>query len=201
MTDLLGLPGGLSSCWFCGKGVSAQALFCHACGSLQPPGEMDAFARLRLPRRFDLTSVEIERQAAGFARILGADRLEKRGAMERTQADRHRAALTAATDTLRDPAARARLLLVLAGRELASADPPAAWLDRVEQAPVPTVLDKMGVELLAEMEGAVRALSAAFRVGDLDTAANRTLHLEGLQQVLERLRRRRRDLTAGSAGF
>ncbi|MEA1674132.1 hypothetical protein [Nitrospirillum sp. BR 11163] len=107
------VPGGMGDCWACGKPVSGRALFCHNCGSIQPPADLDAFARLNLERRFDVERAVLDRQRAGFTRILDPERLKSRGAQERALADRHRQAVEQAYATLRDPAARARYLLDL----------------------------------------------------------------------------------------
>ncbi|MEC4589407.1 MULTISPECIES: hypothetical protein [Nitrospirillum] len=107
------VPGGMGDCWACGKPVSGRALFCHNCGSIQPPADLDAFARLNLERRFDVERAVLDRQRAGFTRILDPERLKSRGPQERALADRHRQAVEQAYTTLRDPAARARYLLDL----------------------------------------------------------------------------------------
>ncbi|WP_049973795.1 zinc ribbon domain-containing protein [Azospirillum sp. B4] len=103
----------MADCWACGKPVSGRALFCHNCGAIQPPADLDAFARLNLERRFDVERAVLDRQRAGFARILDPERLKSRGAQEKALAERYRQAVEQAYVTLRDPAARARYLLDL----------------------------------------------------------------------------------------
>ena len=54
------------SCWLCSQPVSQRALFCHHCGTVQPPRVLDPFTRLGLPVRFDVDSAVLERQFTGF---------------------------------------------------------------------------------------------------------------------------------------
>lgn len=196
------ISGGMNSCWFCAKPVSPQALFCHSCGSLQPPPDVDAFTRLRLPARFDIDQADLERQAAGFTRILDPARLEKRGTMERTMAERHRAAIADAHAELRDPLRRARLLLEKADRYLPDIEADAGpWREEFSLALDATAVDRIAARLQGEMEAALRDLAAAFRADDLDRAEKLVRHVEALSLAVMEGRVRRSDLLAGSPGF
>ncbi len=105
--------GDLEPCALCGGPVAARALFCHACGAIQPPRPLDPFARLGLERRFDLDPERLAKQHAGFARVLSPDRFAARSPAEQDSAKAHVRALDAALDTLRDPIRRAHALLAL----------------------------------------------------------------------------------------
>lgn len=101
------------ACPRCGAAVAARALFCHHCGALQPPGEGDAYARLNLEPRFDIDMQGLERQKAGFLRLVSAERLAGRDAAEQALGAAHRRAIADAYALLRDPVTRARHLLDL----------------------------------------------------------------------------------------
>lgn len=110
-----GPPGAvdLEPCAQCGNPVASRALFCHACGAIQPPRPLDPFARLGLERRFDLDLAQVQRQFAGFGRALAPERVAARGPREQANAKAQSHALADAHATLRDPIRRARALLDL----------------------------------------------------------------------------------------
>lgn len=189
------IPGDLGPCWFCGKGVSPHALFCHACGSVQPPGDLDAFARLKLPLRFDLETKAIERQAAGFRRILDPARFETKGPREKAMAERQRTAVANAAALLLDPLARAKALLGLNGLEAETAAPTLAeWEIELAIAADAAAVDRVAARISAAVGTELRQLSAAFRDGDLERAAALVGRLEGLEQAAEAAHRRRRSV-------
>lgn len=187
------IEGGLGSCWFCGRGVSPRALFCHGCGSVQPPAALDPFTRLGLPRRFDLDAGEVARQFAGFQRILAAERFAGKGPREKTIADKHRAVLAEAHATLIDPLRRALALLEIGGTPVPTSllAPPMA--DEIDRAPDGAALDGIARRIAREQETTVAALAAAFRTGDLRAAADAAETLSGLAAALAHVRRRRAD--------
>lgn len=196
------ITGGMGTCWFCARPVSGQALFCHGCGSLQPPADVDAFTRLKLQPRFDLDMADLERQATGFTRILDPARLEKRGPMERTMAERHRAGLAAAHAELRDPVSRARLLLRLEGHAgPPSGTAPAGVLGELAAAADATGVDRIANRLHREMQDALTALAVAFRDGDLARAGELVTQLEGISLAVAAGRARRAALLGPSPGF
>ncbi|HYC04402.1 MAG TPA: molecular chaperone DnaJ [Azospirillaceae bacterium] len=190
------LDGDMLSCWFCARPVSPRAFFCHQCGSLQPPTGQDAFQRLGLPRRFDIEPGLLERQHAGFSRMLDPERFRNRGPKEKQLLERHRTELAGAHAVLRDPASRARHLLELEGRTpavLPSAEPDPLWVE-LEGAADTASLDRAATAVGRETESTVQALSAAFRSGQLDRAAQLTLRLERLGHLADLARRRRASL-------
>lgn len=189
------IEGGLGSCWFCGRGVSPRALFCHGCGSVQPPAALDSFTRLGISRRYDLDLPELDRQTLGFLKVLDADRFESRGLRERQMAERHREAITAARAELKDPIRRGLLLLQLAGQALAEfpvADP---WTPRVAAAETPAEIDGLAGELTREQQATLKGLSRAFLTGELDRAALLLARLQPIQAALATLRPHRRRLS------
>ncbi|ACI99017.1 hypothetical protein [Rhodospirillum centenum] len=194
------IDGDLGSCWLCGRAVSPRALFCHQCGTIQPPAALDAFARLTLPRRFDLEPAELERQHAGFHRVLDPARFEGRGPREKAMAQAHRDALDDALAELRDPMRRAALLLKLAGVPVAAEPLSDPWAQAVAAAGDAAALDRTAAEIGREREAVLRALSAAFRREEGEEAAVQLGRLRRLQAAAEAARRRRRDLTPPPEG-
>jgi len=47
LNEFAGLANGDLHCWLCQKPVSARALFCHHCGTIQQVRNLDHFARVR----------------------------------------------------------------------------------------------------------------------------------------------------------
>ena len=193
------IDGDMLTCWFCRRPVSQRALFCHQCGSLQPPAPLDAFARLGLPRRFEVDPDALDRQLAGFTRPLDSERVRSRGPKEQALAQRHRDALAAAHEALRDPVARGRLLLELEGRPPAAAalDEPDPLWTALEAAGDAAAVDRVAAEVGRETETAVRGLAAAFRAGNLDRASALIARAERLRHLAELARRRRAALGQG----
>ncbi|TWB42679.1 hypothetical protein [Nitrospirillum pindoramense] len=195
------VPGGMSDCWACGKPVSGRALFCHNCGAIQPPADLDAFARLNLERRFDVERAVLDRQRAGFTRILAPERLKTRGPQERALADRHRQAVEQAYAILRDPAARARYLLDLVrpegplpgtpgkGPEDADmADLAAQVADLHAANPVDEdLLEQATLGVIGAIAGALVDLSAAFHTDNLAAVPPLADRLSLCQQLGEAL--------------
>ncbi|MFV3129579.1 hypothetical protein [Niveispirillum sp. KHB5.9] len=175
-------------CWHCAGAVSPRALFCHGCGSIQPPGDVDPFTRLGLGASFELDLAAIDRQLAGFARILAPARFQAKGERAVELAQAHRTAQEKAAATLRDPAARARALLELAEAAPARPTNGGQWEIAIAAAPVTTharavkgVKDEMAAEL--------RLLLDAFRLGDLTLAATRLSRVEAMAVAVEAARK------------
>lgn len=171
-------------CWHCGAGVAARALFCHGCGSIQPPGDVDPFTRLGLAPSFEIATDVLDRQQAGFARILAPARFAGKGEAVEAVAERQRRALGDALAQLRDPARRARALLVIA-----DADPPPPanggdWELRLAVAATPAARERLQGEIKTEMQAELRLLLDAFRLGDLALAGRRLVRIEQMAFVV-----------------
>lgn len=199
------------ACWSCGEPVAARAMFCHACGRLQPPridakGGDDAFARLGLPRRFDVDPVAIDRQHAGFSQRLAAERFLDRRVEEQRHAARHRAALDEARAVLADPWQRALHLLALAGEKVpgSAADAgvrdlsPAASLARatLAEAARPDEVEPLIDALDERLDDLFADLTAAFRAGDLAEAADLAAEIDRQRSLMAEARLRRSELRA-----
>ena len=183
------------SCWLCSQPVSQRALFCHHCGTVQPPRVLDPFTRLGLPVRFDVDSAVLERQFTGFRRTLAPERFADKGPREKSNARAHLDALQHAYDTLRDPMRRARYLLDLARTtavgNAAPVDPELAALEAEAAETVDTAA--------RDIEQCILDLSAAFRAGQHTSAAGAMARLERLEALAATIRERRQRLPEGSA--
>ncbi|WP_114393616.1 molecular chaperone DnaJ [Oleisolibacter albus] len=193
------LAGDLGSCWFCGKAVSPRALFCHQCGSVQPPASVDAFTRLNLPRRFDLAQADLDRQVHGLSRVFDPLRFAGKGPRERELAERQRTALEQAGVMLRDPITRARHLLEIEGQNLPATPPRADWSIDLAVAVDLTAIDRFAARLGLELELVLRDLSTAFRLGNLHQAADLLRRAEDMQLAAETARRRRAELSSAKS--
>jgi len=171
-------------CWHCGAGVAARALFCHGCGTIQPPGDVDPFTRLGLAPSFEIATEMLDRQQAGFARILAPARFAGKGEAVEAVADRQRRALGDAVAQLRDPARRARALL-----NIADAAPPLPanggdWELRLAVTATPAARERLRGEIRTEMQAELRLLLDAFRLGDLELASRRLVRIEMMAFVV-----------------
>src|SRR5215467_1679812 len=83
-------------CWLCQKAVSARALFCHHCGTIQPVRAIDHFARLGVERRIDIDVEQLDHQYAALSRTLDPQRFMIRGIGERGHASKQLDALNEA---------------------------------------------------------------------------------------------------------
>lgn len=176
-------------CWHCAADVAVRALFCHGCGSIQPPGEVDPFTRLGLPATFDLETAAIERQLAGFARILAPARFDGKGERAATLAAAHRSVREDAAITLRDPASRARALLTLADAAPARPVNGGAWELGIAAAPDKAARARAVTQVKDDMAAELRLLLDAFRLGDLTLAATRLSRVEAMAMAVAAARR------------
>lgn len=171
---------------------------------------MDHFARLGVPRAFDLDGAALERAYVGLQSRLHPDRFATRPERERLYSAGQAVAVNEAYGALRDPLARARHLLALAGRAPAGAT--AATIDDPE-----VLAEAMATrEALADADDALaiaavaarnadamaacrHALAAAFAAGDLDQAERLVLRLGYLDKLAGEVKRRRVALLGTAA--
>ena len=199
-----GSPG-LLPCWSCKGPVSERALFCSVCGAVQGPGQLDHFARLGLPARYDLEVEALERQYFGFQRRLHPDRFATRSAKEKALSQQQATALNEAYEVLKDPMRRAAYLLHRSGAGTAvdgqaTVTDPALLMESMEMRErLAEARDSAAVdERLNEAEDAVAAceaeLAQAFAVDDLDRAGQLTTRLKYLSKLAEEARAKRARL-------
>ncbi|MCF4164532.1 Fe-S protein assembly co-chaperone HscB [Zavarzinia compransoris] len=188
------------SCASCG-GEVADAI-CAACNALQPPGQIDHFARLGVDRSYAVDPAALERAYFAAQRRFHPDRFAGRGAKEKTFSLQHATLINEAYETLRDPLARARYLLELEGRPLPGgdgqtiADPELLmaameWREALEEAETPDQIADIARRLVAETGEVEAALGTAFAAHDLDSAIHEALRLSYLVKLGSELKRRR----------
>lgn len=171
-------------CWHCAGDVSPRALFCHACGSIQPPGDVDPFTRLGVAASFELDTSLVDRQMAGFTRILTSSRFQEKGARAAELAVAQLLAREQAAAILRDPAARARALLVLAGSAPARPANGGEWEIAVASAADAASRAKVVSDVQDDMDYELHMLLHAFQLGDLTLAATRLTRVETMGQAI-----------------
>ncbi len=189
-----------AACWSCGASVVARAMFCHACGALQPPRGTDHFARLGLAPRFDIDPAGLDRQYSGFRDRLSEERFAERSELEQSHATLQREALDRSRAVIADPWKRARHLLDLLGQPAADFSTrdlsPEASAARatLAQASRPAELDRL-IEGATEKVGLGYVdLAAAFRRDDLDKAQRLVGEIARLRGLVTEARQRRAEL-------
>jgi molecular chaperone HscB len=205
MTAVAESDGGIVACWSCRGPVASLALFCHTCGAVQPPRQVDHFARLGLDRSFEIDLAELDRRYFGLQRNLHPDRFARRTARERAIAESQAASLNRAYETLKEPLARAAYLLELAGCRSAAAH--AATVDDAEllneamenREALMEAEDSAAIALIAGKaragaETCLAELSLAFRRNDVERADRLATRLRYWQKLAEEARGKRRLL-------
>jgi molecular chaperone HscB len=97
-------------------------LCCQGCGAILPPRELDPFAALGVPRRFDLDVTELEARHRELSRKLHPDRFAKAPPRERLLSLQASTTLNQALKTLKAPMSRAQALLELDGLTIGEQD-------------------------------------------------------------------------------
>lgn len=192
-------------CWSCKQPVAARALFCHACGAVQPPGQLDHFARLGVAPGFDLDLDRLEKQYLGFQRAMHPDRFVTKSPKERALAESQSVSMNAAYETLKDPLRRAAYLLERAGRTAKvdkdqTVHDPALLMEAMEAreqlSEVKNIddLEKLQVEAGAKAIDLIAQLSKAFAADDLEAADRAATRMKYWRKFLEESRARRAAL-------
>lgn len=187
------------SCTSCG-GQVADAI-CAGCKALQPPGQLDHFARLGLPRAYEVDPAALERAYFAAQRRFHPDRFAGRGAREKNFSLQHATLINEAYETLREPLARARYLLDIEGRPLPGedgrtiADPTLLmeameWREALEEAGSPADLQALGQRLAGDLAAVQGELGRAFAARDLDGATRQALRLSYLVKLGAELKRK-----------
>ncbi len=205
MSAALDKDDGIVGCWSCHGPVAGRALFCHTCGAVQPPRQLDHFARLGLAPDFDIDAADLDRRYFGFQRNLHPDRFARRTGKERAIAESQSASLNQAYETLKEPLSRAAYLLELAGIRSAAAN--AATVDDEEllseamenrealmEAETVEVVDALAAKALAAAINCLADLGNAFRQGDLAGANRLATRLRYWRKLGEEARGKRRLL-------
>jgi molecular chaperone HscB len=205
MSAALDKDDGIVGCWSCHGPVAGRALFCHTCGAVQPPRQLDHFARLGLARNFDIDAADLDRRYFAFQRNLHPDRFARRTAKERAIAESQSASLNQAYETLKEPLARAAYLLEFAGIRSAAAH--AATVNDEEllteamenrealmEAETVEAVDALTAKALAAAINCLADLGKAFREEDLASADRLATQMRYWRKLGEEARGKRRLL-------
>jgi molecular chaperone HscB len=193
------------ACWSCHGPVAGAALFCHTCGAVQTPGRRDHFARLGIPRSFEIDSGDLDKRYFAFQRNLHPDRFARRSAKERAIAESQSASLNQGYETLKDPLSRAAYLLEIVGRPSAAVN--AATVEDEDlltealenrealmEAATTDAVDELGSRAAAAAIRCLADLSAAFSRADFAEADRLTTRLRYWRKLGEEVRIKRRLL-------
>jgi molecular chaperone HscB len=178
-----------------------QALFCHTCGAVQPPAQLDHFRRLGLEPDFDLDLDVVEKRYLGFQRAIHPDRFAIRPAKERAFAESQAVALNEAYETLKDPLRRAAYLLRLKGIDASvskdeTVRDPELLMEAMEarevlmEATSLAKVEKLQAKAGADAIAILSELSKAFASDDLRAANRLTTRLKYLRKYLDETRAR-----------
>ena len=187
------------ACWSCAGPVEPDALFCATCRVVQPPRDIDHFARLGLPRGFAIDPRALERRYFALQRQLHPDRFATRGPREKAISQRQAVSLNDAYEALKTPLARACYLLALAGQgiedERTIRDPELLVEQMERRETLDGAHDAAGVETcigaaVADAMSIEAELSEAFVSSDLGRARRAALRLRYLQKLVDEARAR-----------
>lgn len=195
----------ISTCWSCRGPIVGDSLFCATCNAVQPPTNADHFARLGLPRAFDIDATSLDRSYFDAQRRLHPDRFATRTPRERTFSQLQAVNLNEAYETLKDPIRRSEYLIGLAGFEVApegcslvnEQDLLHEVLERREElaeADTLAAVEALEADAVADFGRCADGLSAAFAAQDLAAAARLTTRLRYLSKYIQECRSRRARL-------
>lgn len=195
----------IATCWSCRGPVAGDSLFCATCNAVQPPADVDHFARLGLPPTFDTSVEALDRNYFDAQRRLHPDRFATRTPRERTFSQLQAVSLNEAYETMKDPIRRAQYLIARSGAELVpegcslvnEQELLQEVLERREglaEADTIGAIDALAMEATADFRRCVDKLSAAFAAADLVAAARLTTRLRYLSKYIEECRSRRARL-------
>ena len=195
-------------CWSCAQALDAGVPFCGACQAVQPPGQMNHFARLGLVRDYAVDLAALDRAYFALQRRLHPDRFARKPPRERAISQQQAAALNEAYETLKNPIRRARYLAEQIGVDLPgdgrTIDDPALLMEAMEArealAEAGSVADVQSLEKTSrdERTAAIDTLSGLFAKADHAGIRRAILRLAYLDKFVEEARSRRLNL--GSAG-
>lgn len=197
-----------TACWSCAGPVEPGAPFCATCQAVQPPGQMDHFARLGLRRGYAADLAALDRAYFGLQRRLHPDRFARKQPRERAISQQQAAALNEAYETLKHPIRRARYLAELSGVDLPgdgrTIDDPELLMEAMEVrealAEASSMPEVQALEQTAREDrgAAIDTLAELFAKADHAGIRRAILRLAYLDKFVEEARARRLNL--GAAG-
>ncbi len=197
------------ACWSCRGTVAADALFCPTCQVVQPPRQMDDFARLGLSPAFALDEAELDRRYFAFQRRLHPDRFATKSARERAVSQSQAVSVNQAYETLRDPLSRASYLLNLKGVDVNpdgcnTVNDPRLLTEQLErreallEADTQSAVEAVLHEAERDIAASLARITSAFAAGDVETASHDTTRLKYLVKLAEEARARKAKLAVAA---
>ncbi|MCP5372490.1 MAG: Fe-S protein assembly co-chaperone HscB [Hyphomicrobiales bacterium] len=197
----------VSPCWSCQGPVPGEALFCHTCQAVQPPGGDDHFSRLGLDTDFDVDVAALERRYFDLQRQLHPDRFATRTARERLLSQQQATSLNEAFETLKDPLRRADYLVHLKGAGVLpegcdAVNDPVILMEAMElrealaEAEASHEVDAIARRTREDIDECIAELSRAFDAEDLEGACRLTTRLKYLRKLGDEIRARRAKLAS-----
>ena len=197
------------ACWSCHGPVAQEGLFCGVCGAVQPPGQLDPFARLGFAVAFDMDVDTLDRRYFDAQRRLHPDRFATRTARERALSQQQATSLNEAYETLKDPLRRADALIHLMGTDVLPegcnlVNDQELLLESMElrealaEAETPDDVAALARRAAEDIAGCLHDLSLAFAAGGLEDACRLTTRLKYLRKLAEETRVRRAQLGNGA---
>ena len=194
-----------ATCWLCRGPTEPKALFCPTCRAVQPPAPIDHFARLELPRRFDIDVADLDRRYFALQRQLHPDRFASRSARERAVSQSQAVALNEAYETLKDPLSRAEYMLKLHGVDVNpdgcnTVRDPTLLMEQMmrrealAEAETREAVDAIAAETRDEFDRGLRVAAESFASNDLEAAEVAITRLKYLGKLLDETRVRRARL-------
>jgi molecular chaperone HscB len=197
----------ITACWSCRGAVRDGNAFCETCGAVQPPGQVDHFARFGLEPAFDVDGQDVQQRYFSLQQQLHPDRFAGKSERERAISMQQSTSINQAFEVLNAPLARAEYLLGLTGITVNAetgnlpTDPEVlaeametreALMDADDEAAVAALAEDVG----ARAEACLAELSAAFGAGDTGRAATLATRLKYLEKFADEVRRRRATMQA-----
>ncbi len=187
---------GVVPCWSCKGPVREGAAFCQTCKSVQPPGQVDHFARFGLQARFRVDVGALERLYFDLQRQLHPDRFVTRSSKERALSQLQATSLNEAYETLKDPLRRADYLMHLHGTDVLPdgcnlVNDQELLMEAMEmrealmEADSMEAIDKVAKQASDDIADCIAALECSFAEKDWETTCRLTTRLKYLTKMAD----------------
>ncbi|MDP2700145.1 Fe-S protein assembly co-chaperone HscB [Thalassospira sp.] len=194
-------------CWSCKGPVDAVALFCDTCNAIQPPGQVDHFARFGVTPGFVIDLDAIEARYIALQQVLHPDRFTTRTPREQALSQQQATSLNDAFETLKNPVTRAEYLLRMAGQapeggEGHTVNDPELLMEALEmREALSDATDRSAIDaMIRDVRGAARDceadLASALNAGAYERAKKLATRLTYLQKMTQEARAKKTRLAA-----
>lgn len=189
-------------CWSCKGPVPAGQAFCPTCDAVQPPGQVDHFARLGIEAGYDLAAADLDRRYFALQRRLHPDRFATRTPKERALSQQQATSLNDAYETLKDPLKRADYLVHLRGSGVLPEgcdmiNDPVVLMEamelreRLSESESPSEVDAIYEQTAGDIRECIEELKRVFAAGELKAACRLTTRLKYLTKLSAEVKARR----------